>query len=749
MTDPLSNADGASADGASPAVTKAEIMRGAWNRLVLPMVALVLVFWNLMFFVIGWALLPANDFGRMFHSAVAFTESRDMYAASRATLAKLEKYHAIDLYNMNPPHFHVLLLPLTVLEEDQAMAVWWVIGGFCLFVCLRRILRELDIDLKPDNRRLGLVCLLAFAGTAAVLATAQLSFVLLVPITWMWLAARHAKWGQAGVWLGLALSFKPFLGVVLAYFVWRRHFRGAFACLATVASCFAVGWLIFGADNFLSWQHKLTISDGWAWLPMNASLMAFLARTLAESFWYVPLADLAPTTLWLLWLVIGGIIGVATLLATNRETTPHAVDRNLILVLAASVLLCPLGWIYYLWLLLPPGLALWKAGWPASSDHCRLQIADCRFEIGMRTRVFLWLTAFAFVWPIVSTRLFQPDARDMRAGLFAADLAAGTIHLQVIATFFIGNIYFWGLLALWVCLAWEALAYRKARGEQAAVKLPKLAPQDYRVSVVMPVYSETETVRHIAGWLVTELGRRLEEIIIVQSPRSSEASRTVCQELTEDYAQVRLHIQQNNPGLGHAVREGIAHARGNLVLIMDSDGEMENATVPRMLAEMARGDFALVAASRWLPGGGFSGYSGLKFYLNWCFQQLFRWLFWTRLHDLTYGFKLLRAELAHGLTWEGTLHEIACETTLKPVRLGVPVSEVPSKWTARTQGASNNTFWRNFRYVRMALKILLNFRLLIFDFRFQSQIPNQKSKIKNSYNFCPDRRPKPWTTKCC
>jgi glycosyltransferase involved in cell wall biosynthesis len=169
---------------------------------------------------------------------------------------------------------------------------------------------------------------------------------------------------------------------------------------------------------------------------------------------------------------------------------------------------------------------------------------------------------------------------------------------------------------------------------------------------------------------------------------------------------VRLHTQQHNPGLGWAVREGFALAQGNLVLMMDSDGEMEIETVPRLIAEMARGGHGLVVASRWSPGGGFTGYSRLKYYLNWCFQQVFRTLFWTRLHDLTYGFKLLRAELVHGLDWEGTLHEIACETTLKPVRSGVPVAEVPSHWTARTQGASKNTFWRNFRYVRLAGAIL-------------------------------------------
>jgi glycosyltransferase involved in cell wall biosynthesis len=237
------------------------------------------------------------------------------------------------------------------------------------------------------------------------------------------------------------------------------------------------------------------------------------------------------------------------------------------------------------------------------------------------------------------------------------------------------------------------------------LQLPPLA-DELRISVVLPVYSETETVRQVVDWLRDNLAGQLEEIIIVLSPSSKQASQAVCRELEACDARIRLHIQQRNPGLGHAVREGLERARGNVVLMMDSDGEMESETVPRMIAAMLRDHCALVVASRWIEGGGFSGYSPVKYWLNWGFQQVFRILFRTPIHDLTYGFKLIRAELAHGIAWEGTLHEIACETTLKPIRLGMRVAEVPSRWTARTQGASKNTFLRNLRYVATALRVL-------------------------------------------
>ena len=191
--------------------------------------------------------------------------------------------------------------------------------------------------------------------------------------------------------------------------------------------------------------------------------------------------------------------------------------------------------------------------------------------------------------------------------------------------------------------------------------LDGLALDDFRISVVMPVLAETGTVCTIVEWLRANLGPRLFEVIIVISPKSPQASKDVCQGLARTDSSIHILEQRENPGVGRAFREGYARVRNNVVLSMDSDGEMEIETIPRMIAEMARSNVGLVVGSRWLPGGGFVGYSPAKRWLNWGFQQVFRILFRTRLHDLTYGFKLMRTELVQNIAWEATLHEIGCE----------------------------------------------------------------------------------------
>src|SRR5262245_41080580 len=156
-----------------------QILIGVSNRFLLPLLAIALILWNLLFILNSWVLMPANDFGRMFHSALAFVDGRDMYAWTWATPVRLDEKNILDLYNMNPPHFHLLLLPLTLLKQDHALALWWVLSGLCFFHCFRWTLKETGVKLTEANRRWGLLLLLAFSGTTAVLATAQLSFILL------------------------------------------------------------------------------------------------------------------------------------------------------------------------------------------------------------------------------------------------------------------------------------------------------------------------------------------------------------------------------------------------------------------------------------------------------------------------------------------------------------------------------------------------------------------------------------------
>ncbi|MBU2646378.1 glycosyltransferase [bacterium] len=229
-----------------------------------------------------------------------------------------------------------------------------------------------------------------------------------------------------------------------------------------------------------------------------------------------------------------------------------------------------------------------------------------------------------------------------------------------------------------------------------------------RLSVVVTVYSETFSLNESVERLIRKDRGYIQEIILVISPKSSPECIDVCQQLDQKYDFLKLHMQQNNPGVGWAIREGMEMASGDYVALLSADLETEPEAVDRMVRKIEETGCDGVIGNRWLKGGGFQNYDPVKLVLNYGFQTIFKFLYWSPLGDLTYGFKVLRKEMIDQIRWEGVLHEIYIETTVKPLKLGFRMEQVPTVWIGRREGESKNTFLRNFRYVGLALNTLFS-----------------------------------------
>lgn len=221
---------------------------------------------------------------------------------------------------------------------------------------------------------------------------------------------------------------------------------------------------------------------------------------------------------------------------------------------------------------------------------------------------------------------------------------------------------------------------------------------------MITVYSEETTLWETVQRLTENDRGYIHEIILMVSPLSSSQCLDICRALAKAYPRIKFRLQQE-PGVGRAVREGMAVATGDYIAIMCADLETEPETVDRMVRKIEQTNCQVVIANRWMKGGGFHNYHPLKLVLNWLFQCLFKRVYATDIGDLTFGFKILKKDLADAITWEGVLHEIFIETTLKPLLKNATICQVPTVWTGRKEGVSKNSFYVNFRYVWLALTL--------------------------------------------
>jgi hypothetical protein len=150
---------------------------------------------------------------------------------------------------------------------------------------------------------------------------------------------------------------------------------------------------------------------------MNGSVLGVLTRTLSANPSYEPLA-LLPSFVRPLWLIVAGVVAAITISVTFFDATEEeAVDRSFALLLLASQLVSPLGWVYYLWLLLGPLTALIMS-WQRRGEATK----------GWRNGLVLAAIP-GLLWPVAAVTLFQPNAW---------------------ATIGPGSAYFWAMLALWL-----------------------------------------------------------------------------------------------------------------------------------------------------------------------------------------------------------------------------------------------------------------------------------------------------------
>jgi hypothetical protein len=197
------------------------------------------------------------------------------------------------------------------------------------------------------------------------------------------------------------------------------------------------------------------------------------------------------------------------------------------------------------------------------------------------------------------------------------------------------------------------------------------------------------------------------EFFIVLCNKSTPECIKTAEEIRQQvngHVPVRIYYQKQ-PFIGPAMREAFDLVKGTHALMMSTDLETDPAVVPDFIDCVKRSPDHIVTASRWIGNGTFSGYNTVKFIANYIFQKFISLLFLSKLTDATYAYRIFPVELVQSIRWEETRHPFFLETALKPLRLGVRMDEIPARWKARTEGESQNSFFRNFDYFRVAFKI--------------------------------------------
>lgn len=215
-------------------------------------------------------------------------------------------------------------------------------------------------------------------------------------------------------------------------------------------------------------------------------------------------------------------------------------------------------------------------------------------------------------------------------------------------------------------------------------------------SVVVPCHNEEMNVRPLVRALLDTYDRYIHEIIIVDD-NSTDHTADVTEALAREEPRVRLIRRTPPNGVGRALRDGYAAARGRYILTMDSDFLLLVPELRDLFDCVAEGHDGAIG-SRFSYQSVLINYPFAKILCNRAFHALVKLTLLPRVRDLSNNLKLYRTEILQQLEIDEPHFAANMETGIKPLLAGYDIQEVPVSWINRTVGMGASTF----RIVRVA-----------------------------------------------
>jgi glycosyltransferase involved in cell wall biosynthesis len=235
--------------------------------------------------------------------------------------------------------------------------------------------------------------------------------------------------------------------------------------------------------------------------------------------------------------------------------------------------------------------------------------------------------------------------------------------------------------------------------------LSQAEPKRYqKLSVIVPLYDERNTVVEIVRRM-RAVDIPLEREIVLVDDGSTDGTREVLRQLVDSTVHVVDH--ERNRGKGAAIRTGLEHVTGDLVLIQDGDLEYDPEDWPKLLAPVLRGKAVVVYGSR------FTGERRNMLFFHWVGNRFLSLvtniLYNTTLSDMETCYKLFDREVIAGIRLRASGFEFEPEVTAKVLRRGIRIYEVPISYAGREFHEGKKITWRD---GFVALWILVKYRFV-------------------------------------
>jgi glycosyltransferase involved in cell wall biosynthesis len=211
-----------------------------------------------------------------------------------------------------------------------------------------------------------------------------------------------------------------------------------------------------------------------------------------------------------------------------------------------------------------------------------------------------------------------------------------------------------------------------------------------RLSILMPVYNEAETVQSAIKRVLDASFPCPIELVVVDDASTDGTSAIIDGLHDERLIKLRHPV---NRGKGAAVRTAADAATGDYVVPFDADLEYQPEEIPKLLEPVLHGEAEVVYGNRTF--GSHSAYSFWYVMGNKGVTTAANILFNAYIGDLETCFKLMPLDLYRSLNVTSDGFGMEAEVTGKLLARRIRLFEVPITYRARSREAGKKITWRD------------------------------------------------------
>lgn len=211
-----------------------------------------------------------------------------------------------------------------------------------------------------------------------------------------------------------------------------------------------------------------------------------------------------------------------------------------------------------------------------------------------------------------------------------------------------------------------------------------------KLSIIIPVYNEEKTIAKVIGRTAKARIGIPKEIIVVDD-FSQDRTGEILKKIKSG---IKVLRHGKNMGKGAAIRTGMEHASGNIILIQDADLEYDPQEYPKLLKPIIDKKADIVYGSRIDSiRSNLDKMYKLHYIGNLFLTFLTNVLYNVKITDMETGYKVFRKDALNNINLKSKRFDFEPEITAKFLKNGHKIKEVPISFAGREFKEGKKITW--------------------------------------------------------